>query len=132
MRPAPLLLLLLISKIVLMAQTAHPIGQWREHLPYHQSISIEVVGTTLWSATPYSLFSVDPADNSVERMSKVEGLTETGIRTIGKDADGSQLIIVYKSGNIDILSGGNIINIPDIVSSQLVKDKQVNQVYSSG
>ncbi|HTE25147.1 type IX secretion system anionic LPS delivery protein PorZ [Flavitalea sp.] len=131
MRPAPLLFLLLICQIMSVAQTAPPIGQWREHLPYHQSISIEAINNKIWSATPYSIFSVDPIDNTIERLSKINGLTETGIRTIGKDAEGNRLIIVYNSGNIDILSANGIGNIPDIFSSQLIVDKKINQVYAA-
>jgi hypothetical protein len=131
MRPAPLLFLLLICQMLSLAQTAPPIGQWREHLPYHQSNSIEVINNKIWSATPYSIFSVDPADNSIERLSKINGLTETGIRTIGKDADATRLIIVYSSGNIDIVSASGINNVPDIFSSQLITDKKINQVFSA-
>ncbi|MHA4843393.1 type IX secretion system anionic LPS delivery protein PorZ [Flavitalea antarctica] len=131
MRPAPLLFLLLICQMLSLAQTVPPIGQWREHLPYHQSRALEVINSKIWSATPYSVFSVDPSDNSIERLSKINGLTETGIRTIGRDADATKLIIAYSSGNIDIVSAGGVDNVPDIFSSQLIADKIINQVYSS-
>jgi hypothetical protein len=131
MRPAPLLFLFLISQIQSLAQTAPPIGQWREHLPYHQSISLETINNKIWSATPYSVFSVDPADNNIERLSKINGLTETGIRTIGSDAGAARLIIAYNSGNIDIVSANGIDNVADIFSSQLITDKTINQVYSA-
>jgi len=58
------------------------IGNWRDHLPYHQAIGLVSSGSLLWCATPYSLFSVDPAANSMDRLSKSNGLSETGISAI--------------------------------------------------
>ncbi|HMF71302.1 MAG TPA: two-component regulator propeller domain-containing protein, partial [Flavitalea sp.] len=114
-----------------MAQSAPPIGQWREHLSYHQSISIELLANKIWAATPFSIFSLDPADNSIERWSRINGLTETGIRTIGTDADATRLVIVYTNGNIDILRSPDVTNVSDILSSQLINDKTINQVYAA-
>jgi ligand-binding sensor domain-containing protein len=131
MRPALLLLLFLTGKMITLAQSAPPIGGWREHLPYHQVISAVQAGDQVWAATPYSLFSVDPSDNSVERFSKISGLTAADIRCFGKDAGGEKLVVVYQTGNIDIISGGTVKNIPDIVASAHIGDKRINQVYSA-
>ncbi|RZK46358.1 MAG: hypothetical protein EOO94_02905, partial [Pedobacter sp.] len=131
MRQALNIILLFLAHLPCHSQSAPPIGQWREHLPYNRANSLELIENTLWTATPYSLFSLNPADNSVERFSRVNGLTETGIRTIGRDASGLRLVVVYNSGNIDILHGADISNIPDLARSTLIRDKTVNQVYSN-
>ncbi|HTF29297.1 MAG TPA: hypothetical protein VK625_10655, partial [Flavitalea sp.] len=83
MRQAVLLTLIIFCYTSAIAQSAPPIGQWREHLSYHQSISLELLANKIWAATPFSIFSLDPADNNIERWSRINGLTETGIRTIG-------------------------------------------------
>ncbi|RYY21011.1 MAG: hypothetical protein EOO04_18985, partial [Chitinophagaceae bacterium] len=92
---------------------------------------IETINNKIWSATPYSVFSFDPSDKNVERLSKINGLTETGIRTIGTDAERNKLIVVYNSGNIDIVSASGTSNIRDILSSRIISDKKINQVYSA-
>ena len=56
-----------------------PIGQWREHLPWHQVFRVVNTSENIWAATPYSIFSVDLAENSIERYSRISGLSETGV-----------------------------------------------------
>lgn len=109
-----------------------PVGQWREHLPYNSAIDLAAVAGKVYCATPYSLFSVDPGDNSIERYSRVTRLGETGISTIGADEAGLKLLVAYNNSNLDILYGDDIVNIPDIKRDNMIGDKTVYQVYSRG
>ena len=59
-----------------------PIGQWRDHLPYHSAIDVAAGNNKIFCATPYSGFSIDLSENSVTRMSRVNGLHETGVSAI--------------------------------------------------
>ena len=76
-----------------------PVEGWREHLPYHSAISVTAGNDKIYTATPYSLFSVDLADKSIERLSKVNGLSETGISTIEFDEQSHLLFIAYNNSN---------------------------------
>jgi len=107
-----------------------PIGDWREHLPYHQAIGITTAGNTIYCATPYSLFSVDITDNSIERFSKITGLHEVGIQTISWDDSNQHLVIAYTNSNIDILSRGKIFNIDAIKQKDIVGDKTVYSIFN--
>jgi hypothetical protein len=120
--------LILLAPLFLWAQI-QPIGQWREHLPWHQAI--QVVNTTgnIWAATPYSIFSVDLDENSIERFSKISGLSETGISAIGVDATTQQLIIAYTNSNVDILQDGAVVNINAIKNSTITGDKTIYSVF---
>jgi len=123
----------LLSCCLLPAFTQVPaIGNWREHLPYHQAIGVAGSGEKIWCATPYSLFSVDRADNSMERLSRITGLSETGISAIQYDSQASKLIIAYNSSNIDILSGNQVFNIPDIRQSPVAGSKTVYNILATG
>ena len=91
------------------------IGHWRDHLPYHQAVALSTgPDGKVFCATPYSLFSVDPSDNSIERYSKSNGLSESGISAICYDPNAGKLTIAYNSSNIDIRTGRQSFNIPDI------------------
>jgi hypothetical protein len=107
-----------------------PIGQWREHLPWHQAIGVAGNAENIWAATPYSIFSIDLTENSIERWIKINGLSETGISAIGVGA--SQLIIAYTNSNIDILEDGAVININAIKNSNAPGDKTIYQVFVRG
>jgi hypothetical protein len=120
-----------------LAQTP-PIGHWRDHLPYHQAIGIAAVAGKVYCATPYSLFSVDRTDNSIQRLSKTNGLSETGISAVCYDPGADKLTIAYNSSNIDVLSGQQTFNIPDIRQTSRVGNKSIygamaynNKVYLS-
>jgi len=122
--------LLLISVKGITQQSQPPIGQWREHLPYKSAI--DVAGNTgkIFCATPYSLFSIDAADNSVERMSRITGLHETGVSGICYDEMNDKLFIAYKNSNIDIIYRNDIYNVPDIKRETIVGDKTIYDIFS--
>jgi len=86
----------------------------------------------IFCATPFSIFSIDLSDNSVSRMSRVNGLHETGISAIEYDAINNKLFIGYKTSNIDIVYRSDVFNIPDIKIDNIVGDKTIYNVYSFG
>jgi len=83
----------------------------------------------VFAATPYSLFSVTLADNSVERLSRITGLSETGISTICYDNAQEKLFIAYSNSNIDILYRNDVINLPDIKRDNIIGDKTIYNIY---
>lgn len=87
-------------------------------------------GGRIYAATPYSLFVVGTADNNIERLSRVTGLSETGISTILYDGTQEKLVIAYSNSNIDILYRNDIINVPDIKRSTVIGDKAIYQVHA--
>jgi hypothetical protein len=106
------------------------IGYWREHLPYHSAIDVAAGNNQLFCATPYSVFTIDLSDNSVARMSRVNGLYETGVSAIEYDAVNNKLFIGYRSSNIDIIYRNDVYNIPDIKIDNIVGDKTIYNVFS--
>ena len=109
-----------------------PIGQWREYLPYNSAIDVTAGDGKVYCATPYSLFSVNISDNSVERFSRVTGLNETGISAIKYDEANSKLFIAYSNSNIDIIYRNDIYNVPDIKRSAIIGDKNIYGIYPLG
>lgn len=104
-----------------------PIGQWREHLNYQQTIQV-VKGDQLYCATTKALFSIDDK-NELTRYSKVTGLNDIGIRCIGWDASTNQLVIAYNNSNLDLLKGSIVHNIRDIANSTIAGDKSIQQIF---
>lgn len=104
-----------------------PIGQWREHLNYQQTIQV-VKGSQLYCATTKALFSIDD-NNELTRYSKVTGLNDIGIRCIGWDAGTNQLVVAYNNSNLDLLKGSIIHNIRDITKSAIAGDKSIQQIF---
>jgi ligand-binding sensor domain-containing protein len=109
--------------------TYPPIGAWREHLPYQSAVAVTASDKKVYCATLYSLFSVDLASDEVQRISKVAGLSETGISTIQYDGLTQRLYIAYNNSNIDILDQKGITNIPDLKRENTSGDKSIYQIY---
>ncbi|WP_205509486.1 type IX secretion system anionic LPS delivery protein PorZ [Longitalea arenae] len=120
-----------MALIIPFASTAQlqPIGQWRDHLPYQQVKGVAYTANRIWAVTPYSVFSVDPADNSIERWSRTNGLAETGISAVGTEAGGERVIIGYNNSNIDVLVDDKVINIDALKNAGLAGDKTINAVH---
>jgi hypothetical protein len=105
---------------------------WREHLPYNNAIDVVATKDRVYCATPYSLFSVTIADQSIERFSRITGLSETGVSRIFYDVANEKLVIAYSNSNIDIVHRNDIINVPDIKRDNLIGDKSIYDIFSSG
>ena len=129
MRPILLLLLVIVFHQSFSQAGFPPIGQWKEHLPYNSAIDVTAGDNIIYCATPFSLFSVNLADNSVERLSKVTGLAETGVSAISYDETNHKLLIAYNNSNIDIIYRNDIHNVPDIKRQNITGDKSIYNIY---
>ena len=122
--------LLLVVTTQLLSQASNPaIGSWREHLPYNSAIDVTASEDKIYCATPYSLFVVDQAMNTIERWSRVTGLSETGVSTIRYDRESEKLFIAYSNSNIDIIVNNRIQNVPDLKRDNISGDKSIYNIY---
>lgn len=104
------------------------IGQWRDHLPYHQAIAVAEAPDRIFCATPHAVFSYNKSDQSVERISKAKGLSDVGVSTIKYHPASGSLLIAYNNGNLDLYNNGAIINISDIKRSLITAGKNINRI----
>lgn len=105
-----------------------PIGAWREHLPYSQVIKVAEAPTRIYAATANSLFYIDLTDNSISRLSKINGLSDVGISSIAYNSAQNALVIAYTNSNIDILKNNVVINISDISRKPIPANKDINNI----
>lgn len=124
-----LVFLLLFGYTVKAQDPGIPIGTWREHLPYNSTIDVTASTKKIYAATPWSLFTVDLESKELSRMSKVTGLTETGISTIRYDEYHDKLFIAYTNSNIDVIDKSRINNIPDLERENIAGDKSIYHIY---
>ncbi|MEI6123797.1 MAG: two-component regulator propeller domain-containing protein [Bacteroidota bacterium] len=108
------------------------IGEWRDHLAYKYCIAVDYAGPKVYCATPYSIFYYNIDDNSVNRQSKVNGLSDVNINTIRYSEQFKMLIIAYTNANIDLLMEDGIINISDIKRKPIYGNKVINNITFYG
>jgi hypothetical protein len=128
LRTSFILTLLLVLLLPSVSQSQIAIGQWRDHLPYSKTISVADAGNLVYCATPYSLFYLDKAENSVQRLTKVNGLSDIGISTIAYNETYKTLLIAYTNANIDLVKGNTIVNISDIKRKPILGNKNINNI----
>ena len=109
-----------------LSQGLAPVGNWTDHLSYNQAISVTTIGNKIYTATPNGLFSIDKTDNLVERVSKLTGLSGTGISSMGSNE--STIILGYTDGNIDLVRQAEIYNINSIRSNPAIADKAIHDI----
>jgi len=122
--------ILLISLLSLQAYSQLGVGKWREHFPYRNTIDVCVGNNDIiYCATPFSVFSFNKTDNSVERFFKGNGLSDTDVTAINYSHADQTLVVGYQNGNIDVVHRGKLINISELLTSDILANKEVNEIY---
>lgn len=126
----PLFAILLITNILCFAQA---IGEWTTHTPGLNVISVDLMHNKVFAATPYDIYYYNTDDNSINHISKVNGLNDIGINVIRYNKTSNIIFVGYSDANIDIIDNqDNVINIPDIYNKYILGDKTINDVFFNG
>ncbi|MCP4551016.1 MAG: hypothetical protein GY834_03005 [Bacteroidetes bacterium] len=120
--------LILVFGVIFGHSQQIPIGHWRDHLPYSKTISLSEDNNRIYCATPYSIFYYNKADNSLERLTKVEGLSDVGISKVDYNQTFKTLVVAYTNTNVDLIKDGDIVNISDIKRKQIIGNKSINNI----
>ena len=104
--------------------------EWTTHVPGSMVINIEKVGEKIYAATPYEIFYYNTGDNSINKLTKVNGLSDFGIDVMRYNPHTDMIVIGYTNTNIDIIDGnGKITNISDIKNKNIIGNKNINNIY---
>ena len=110
------------------AQTA--IHQWTTHAPAMKVVSVDMMKDKIFAATPYEVFYYNTNDNSINKLSKVNGLSDFGVSVIRHNPHTNHLFVGYSNTNIDLIDNDdNVININDIKNKNIIGTKTINDVY---
>lgn len=121
-----LFLLLLFLTENLMSQVN--LDSWREHLPYSNVHTIAISEEKIFCATPDALFFYDKLDKTVEKKSKINGLSDIGVGSIAYSEKHKCLVVGYKNGNIDLIKNEKIYNLPDLKQKNTIIAKNINHI----
>lgn len=124
----PALIALLMCSLLGVSQSAR-IGEFYDHLPYHQASSICLTENKVFVGADKALFTYDLSDNSLETYSKVNKLSDLGINVLKYSEKHKSVIIGYSNGNIDIVTNNQVINVPDIERTTIQGYKSINNIY---
>lgn len=108
------------------------ISQWRPELSYNKGLDVADAEEKVYAIANGNLFSYSKSDNSIERLSKVNGWSDIGVSAINYSKDRKVLVVAYANSNLDLLEKDVVVNISDIKSKQILGDKSVNNIFFDG
>lgn len=129
MKKIVFLVLTLFISISGFAQENKYIGGWSGHFSYNNLIGVASDNDNLiYGASKFGVFSYNKETFEIRKKTKINGLTDIGISCIEYDQKNKLLLIGYSNANIDILKDNNVYNIPDILVSNLMAKKTINNI----
>jgi hypothetical protein len=127
-----ILLVLLLLLLILNLNGQTPVGSWSDHLTYNTARNIAVGSEQVYASTGSSIIVYNKSLSELKKISRINGLTETGINNIAWSEENKTLIIAYTSTNIDLVKNSIIYNIPDIYRKYFPGKKEINRIRTNG
>ncbi|MDC3406831.1 hypothetical protein OAZ27_03970 [Bacteroidia bacterium] len=123
-----LFLVLLFVNLLGFSQNNTPTYTWRMHLPYNSVRQIVEADDKLFVLSDIGIYEFGLKSGEAEFLTKVNGFSESSVVAMSYSADYNTLVIAYKSGNIDLLKGNSIINLPGIKRSSIFGLKDIYEI----
>lgn len=123
-------IIVLLSTLYAEAQVAP--GQWRTHFSYKSTSQVAWVGQTVYALANGKLFSYSPADNEFREHNILTGLHGNIVTSIDYNAATATLLVIYDDGDMDLIKGDDITELPDYRDKTLTASKAVNNVRMYG
>jgi hypothetical protein len=124
------ILFLILSVKITFSQI--PVGTWRTHYSYNNVISVCDADDKIFAANEIDIFSYTKNDETIEKLNKVNGLSDAGISKINYNKSTKTLLIAYSNSNIDILRNDTIFNFSEIKRKQISGSKAINSIKFVG
>lgn len=125
-----IIIIWLLSPLGGVGQVNVPVGSWRTHFSYNSVLSVAQSNSNVYAASNSGIFIISKSDNSITILTKLNGLSDSGIAQIGFNPATNTLVIAYKNGQLDLLQNNTITSIPDIRMSDILDSKITNHIYS--
>ena len=85
----------------------------------------------VFASTGSSIVIYDKSFSELKKLTRINGLTETSVKTIAWSDETDNLIIAYTSTNIDLVKNNIIYNIPDISRKYIAGKKEINKIRTA-
>ncbi len=134
MKPLANMKFLFLAVFIFFLLPAHTqdiaIGNWRTHFPVNSMVGVTQNQDEVFYAGKQMILILNKAEQSIDRLDKVAGLTQVGISVIKYYTDMELLLVAYNDGNIDIVDKDrNVVNISDIKRYSLISEKKINHIH---
>ncbi len=109
------------------------IGQWRVHLPSLNGIGLAESENGIYLGTEEMLLYYERETGEMERITRIEGLSDLGISSIKYSDEYKLLIVAYDNGNVDLVDDRSMkrkfINLNALKLRNMTGQKRINKIH---
>lgn len=105
-------------------------NEWRIHFSVFNAQGVAETADNIYMASSNGIIRYDLEDNTVNQLTVTNGMSDLGISAISSDE--SVAIVGYVNGNLDVIEGNTITNVPWIKAADIAGDKTVRNFYFDG
>jgi ligand-binding sensor domain-containing protein len=99
-------------------------------LNYTRGLDVAQIDDAIYVASSNSIFIYNKTDNSLETLTRINGLSDIGIILLHAIPGQQTVLIGYENGNIDLLQNKQIINVPDVRNSSIAGNKEIRHAHT--
>ena len=120
-------LLILLIPLTIFADDVE-LGSWKDYLSYNSASYIAETKNVIYCVASGGIFYVQKSDNTLNRISKITGLSDLDIKQVAYSNDLDITIITYENCNIDLIKNNQVLNLSDIKRSEITGIKEINNI----
>ncbi len=124
-------LITVLFTLHIQAQSELQIGEWRAFLPYQIGNTVTQDVDNVYYGSENGILKINKNSHDVSFFSKVDGLSNVGIRLVKYHAPTDALVVVYENSVIDLVFEDEIVYVDDIRnSSGITGSKTINHIFT--
>jgi hypothetical protein len=127
-----LLVITILLSLSIRLFSQKPVGAWSDHLSYFSAKCLALSPEEIFASTGNSIIVFNRQYEELGKITRVQGLSETAISSIGWSDDQKALVIAYTSTNIDVVRNKTVYNIPDIKNKYITGKKEIFRIKARG
>lgn len=105
-------------------------GGWTLHVPAREATSIVADGNMIYVSFDNGVLGYDRVAKEKSIMTSTNSLSDVSVSTLGYEPNSKTVVIGYKNGNVDLLNGSTIYNLPAIKLAQIQGIKTIQRIES--
>jgi Tfp pilus assembly protein FimT/outer membrane lipoprotein-sorting protein len=99
---------------------------------YNSAVALAVSEEDVYVSTGSSIMIYNRNLAELKKLSRIQGLTETGISSIDWSEENKILVIAYSNTNLDLVKDHRVYNISDIARKYIPGKKVINRIRVNG
>ena len=118
--------------ILLSTFPAFALGEWTDYMSFSSAQKVVLTDNKVYCVTTGGIFTYNKSDNSLYKLTGINGLSDVGIQTAGYGEDADVVIVAYNNSNLDLIYNDEIFNLSSIKRKQLPADKTIYNILFVG